>query len=480
MRLERIPEPQLFFGGNKSCTHAQVGLLAYGPHSGAREKPPKTIRYGVLGTKGSIDQLKVFLKRLEFRIQGEEGDTDYDEIDFPGLTRETSLGFALEADSNAQVELNPTLTRELEALPTWRDRAEHLMAHYETQLTGLTEIHPAPNIFLLPLDQKHIQLCKNPAFKQDKIKLEARRFDNPSAAKAPWFDFHNRIKAVSAGLHLKTQIVRPSTTTWAKGTQDPSIVAWNFAVGLYYKATGLPWKLADLDESACHVGLSFYQDFSTEIGNMSAAVAQVYLRTGESQVIRGESFAWDPEKDGRDVFLDASHMKRLIRDSIELFEQQRGKKPSRVSIHKPGPFNADEIGAIQSSLQPGTVMDAIHIRENTRFRAYYKGHDYPMVRGTAFLGEKEGFLFTTGFTPAMNTYKGAAVPEPIQFRAQHLETNVTTVARDLMGLTKLDWNTTAFNTRVPVTVSVSSRVGEVMAETRGLPAQLPTSYAHFM
>ena len=481
MRLELLDEPLLFFGDNKSSIHAQVGLLAYGPHGGSGTSKVTEIRAGIVGTKSSIDECKAFLSKLRGRILGEKRVSgDYDEIDFPGVGPKTPLGFDIVLDPGAILEIGPEVTKQLQDLGKWREAAMHLMEEYERQLHLLSEVHPPPQVTFLPIDATHLALCKNPTLKQEKIRLEARRFDNPNAANVPFLDFHNRIKAVSSSKNLRTQIIRPTTFAGGKGTQDPSIVAWNFCVAAYYKATGLPWKLADLDDSACHIGLGFYQDFRNVDGTMSASVAQVYMRTGESQVIRGKSFDWNDERDGRDVFLNRTHMTDLVTKSIKLFEDQRKKKPGRITIHKPGPFNVEELEAIESACPNGTSIDAVHVRNQTTFRAYHRGHDYPVVRGTTFLGKEEGFLFATGFTPAMNTYKGRGVPVPIQFRVQKMGTSMLTVATDLMGLTKLDWNTTAFNTRKPVTIEVSHKVGEVMAEMHDIQGEIPSNYAYYM
>jgi hypothetical protein len=39
--------------------------------------------------------------------------------------------------------------------------------------------------------------------------------------------------------------------------QDPASVAWNLATTSLYKAGGRRWKVAEVRESVCHVGLVF-------------------------------------------------------------------------------------------------------------------------------------------------------------------------------------------------------------------------------
>lgn len=49
-----------------------------------------------------------------------------------------------------------------------------------------------------------------------------------------------------------------------------------------------------------------------------------------------------------------------------------------------------------------------------------------------------------------------------------------------MGLTKLDWNSSTFYTRMPVTIAVSRKVGAVMAEMVSSGGITPSSYRFFM
>jgi hypothetical protein len=49
-----------------------------------------------------------------------------------------------------------------------------------------------------------------------------------------------------------------------------------------------------------------------------------------------------------------------------------------------------------------------------------------------------------------------------------------------MGLTKLDWNSSTFYSRMPVTIGVSRKVGAVMAEMVSGGKTPPSSYRFYM
>jgi hypothetical protein len=61
-----------------------------------------------------------------------------------------------------------------------------------------------------------------------------------------------------------------------------------------------------------------------------------------------------------------------------------------------------------------------------------------------------------------------------------LDTSINTICSDIMSLTKLDWNSSAFYTKLPVTIGVSKKVGSVMAEMVAEGGVPPSSYRYYM
>lgn len=86
-----------------------------------------------------------------------------------------------------------------------------------------------------------------------------------------------------------------------------------------------------------------------------------------------------------------------------------------------------------------------------------------MLRGTFLkLNEKSGFLWATGFKPEIRTYDGWEVPAPLRIDIQHGEADIEQVARDILGLTKLNYNACKLGAAQPVTVGFSDAVGEIL------------------
>lgn len=475
-----IPEPELFFGGNNKCLDPQVGLLKFGPHGGVEGQIQKVnIRAGVIGSDRSISSLRTWLERLRYRIAARETkNIEYKGIDFPGLNLDGPLGFDIKLDNNCVSRIDRKFIRNLKQ-KNRKERIRLAAKEYCEKFEVLSEADPQPQIILLPIDDELLSLCKEPYQKTDKIIYQRRELGDPESTEVELFDFHNYLKARAALKGLVTQMILPDTLAFSEKRQGPALIAWNVAVGIYYKATGIPWKLADIDDRTCYVGISFYNEIGKAGGFTRASIAQVYMRTGESQVIRGKPFVWNENIQGRNVHLSSLGMKEIVRDSIELFLKQRGIMPRRLVIHKSTRYTEDELIGCEEATQNIDEVDIANIAE-TGFKAYHDKYDYPVVRGTVIANSKEAMLYTSGFIPAIGTYPGATVPRPLHIICQRLDTSLEMVCRDVLSLTKLDWNSSMFYTRVPVTIGVSRKVGAVMAEMALCTTAPPSSYKFFM
>jgi hypothetical protein len=71
-------------------------------------------------------------------------------------------------------------------------------------------------------------------------------------------------------------------------------------------------------------------------------------------------------------------------------------------------------------------------------------------------------LWSSGFKPSVLSYDGSEVPTPLRIDIQHGEADLEQVARDIMGLTKLNYNACKVGDGVPVTIKFSNAVGEIL------------------
>jgi len=486
MKSTLIPEPQLFFGGSEdsSCIDPKVGLINFGPFGRfSRGKSEHLIiRAGIISTKKSKILLESWLDKLKNRIPGRiDENSSRREVDFPGISLDSPLKFEIQIDESCVEYIRESDIDDLEKFPR-KKRILEVLKIYEQKFADLASTSdPPPDIVFLPLSEKLIKLCENKKFKTGKIIYEYKTFNRKKIYEyTPLFDFHNAMKVIAfKNGNMVSQIIRPSTLNF-NTSQDPATVAWNFAVATYYKATGIPWKLADIDEETCYVGLSFYQEITEKDRNMRASMAHVYLRTGESQVIRGKPFKWD-ENQGKHPYLTENLAYEIIKDVIELYKRQKNNAlPRRIVIHKTTPFKDEEIGGFDKGIKGIEMADYIHIHQKSGIMLFYKGKTYPPIRGTFIYDKTKFILYTTGYVPSLNTYMGSSVPMPLFLEAYRMDSHPEQIAKDIMALTKLDWNNAYFNVRLPVTIGVSRKVGNILSESSARNIDAPSNYRYYM
>ena len=89
------------------------------------------------------------------------------------------------------------------------------------------------------------------------------------------------------------------------------------------------------------------------------------------------------------------------------------------------------------------------------------------------MSQRRGFLWGSGFKPRLRTYDGSDVPQPLCIEVQHGDAEVQDVGRDILALTKLNYNCCKLGENEPVTIHFSSAVGEILVSNRKLGKHLP-------
>lgn len=491
LNVIHIPEPRLLFGNKGTALDPRIGLLNFGPNGLDAQQNNIKIQVGAIGSFAALTQLQSFLGKLMHALAAPVNTFDKPwRVDFPGLGINGLLGFEFELKREAVQPI--TDKEETKALATMDryERINRVLNLYETKLADLSSItHPPISLILLPISEDVMNICKEPGIKGDKIiavpkNIPDDEYDEDLATN----DFHNALKVLTFPHKIPCQILRPSTLQFKGTTQDPATVAWNISAAMYYKATGYPWKLAQIDNATCIVGITFYKELSKDGSSMRASIAHVYVKNAESQVLLGKPFKWKETREQKEPNLSVQQAEELISDVLSFFRRLRSaeglnSEPRRVVIHKTSPFTKDEIDGFNYAIGTGPQADFIHIAGYRSTRFYHEKSGYPPVRGTFIYDPKQSnpaYLYTVGFIPALRTYPGSTTPVPLVLDIARLDTTHEQIAEDIMALTKLDWNTTDFCSRLPVTISVSRKVGHILSEARARNIVPPTPYRFFM
>jgi len=77
----------------------------------------------------------------------------------------------------------------------------------------------------------------------------------------------------------------------------------------------------------------------------------------------------------------------------------------------------------------------------------------------------------TGYIPRLRTYPGFETPKPVLVDINRGDGDLDVVLRDVLGLTKVNYNSCDYASGLPVTLKFADRVGEILlASPRGREA----------
>lgn len=247
--------------------------------------------------------------------------------------------------------------------------------------------------------------------------------------------------------------------------------AWNLGTAVYYKFGGRPWKLHGVRDGVCYVGVSFKN--TEDRGQNACSAAQMFLNDGDGVVFLGDEGRWYSEKRG-EYHLNQESAKRLLEGVLKTYEDLHGKKLSEVFLHCRSTVNEEEYEGYKAACPEGVKLVAVRVAPERLGLRLYRAGTRPVLRGTFWrVSERRGFLWGSGFKPRLRTYDGSEVPQPMCIDVQHGEADVSQVASDILGLTKLNYNCCKLGENQPVTIHFSGAVGEILVSNREVTKHHP-------
>jgi hypothetical protein len=483
-----VAEPILAFGGGKQHIDPKTGLALYGPYTvTGQSRPPLTsIIVGVVGPAAMLSDARQWLSACSGMLTN-DGSQPFLYPHFPGFNDTAPFQCQIIAGETWSEAIKGSDVESALRPKDFYDRVKAVADLYIRAISVLAARDPRPAVILCCIPQEVIDVCTvrkhRPLPKRELSTWERKALQrlrdgqsflftefDPSALEeeVTHQNLRRAIKAEAMQFGIPTQLVWPPTLSMIDHAgqarrQDIATRAWNFTTALYHKAGGSPWRLADIEPSTCFVGIGFYREIGKSSPRLRTCMAQAFTSAGDGYVLRGNSFEWD-ESRGASPHLDARTASSLMRDILDLYQQQnRGSLPSRVVVHKTSRFWDEETTAFldAASLVPRVDLVAL----GSRHVQFYRGGDYPAVRGTYVkFSEKEFLIYATGYVPFLRTYPGARVPQPLDVLEHRGDTPWLTILTELLALTKMNWNTADFACAMPITIAFARRVGQVLAE----------------
>jgi hypothetical protein len=220
-----------------------------------------------------------------------------------------------------------------------------------------------------------------------------------------------------------------------------------------------------LPQGTCYVGIGFYRPLGT-FTTMQTSLVQAFDERGEGLVLRGHDFEWDPSKTGsRSPHLTAEAAHQLMELVLDRYEREIRQTPARVVVQKTSRYWPDECDGFRSAIEAKVRRyDLMALAPQSSVRLITTSK-YPPLRGTRFSIGDLDYLYTTGYIAALNEFHGMHVPAPLLV-ADHVgqDSSRETLLREVLALTKLNWNSAALGGLLPITIKFSGLVGEIMRE----------------
>ena len=481
-----IEEPLLTFGEGKRFIDPKMGLLAYGPCLYTdRRAISSSIRLGIIGSKETINLAEQWVKRCQGVIPGKIEDSLLFQS-FPGFTR--IFGCEMRTVKECIQVITEAEIKQILAVPNFKQRVRSAAKLFVERLSNYPGQEPRPHVVICAIPQEILDSCgtQRRGYYISRVRLtkrekeilkmleEQRRTGQTTLVPFPEdevleiipeaSDLRRIIKAEAMCLGVPTQLAKPRTfETAPKGPslQDDATRAWNFCVALYYKAEGYPWKLAEMKQGTCYVGISFYKDPRSYRGTMKTSVAQVFTHTGEGLVLKGGRAVVD--RFSKSPYLSESDAYQLMTDVLEVYKKQMRQLPTRLVVHKSSRYRNGELSGLREASKDIELKDfATILTRDIRFMR--EEGIYPPVRGTVInIGTGDYVLYTKGWIPYLGTYPGLRVPTPIEIVEHHGDTPIRALSEEIFALTKMNWNSADFCIREPITLAYSREVGKILA-----------------
>ncbi len=467
-----IAEPLLLFGGHRSHIDPKTGLSLYGPYTVSdQERPPLTsITLGFVGPSTLLSAASNWIAKCQSAVLN-DGSQPFLYPHFPGFSAEFPFQCGLTLGDSWREVVNDVKLATALRNPDRAKRISEVAEIYAIGIRNLSERQPKPNVIICMFADATAEKCREGVLPTSKRRSSKLRNTGPSlqqllfgpeptepvddtAENSPdtHHDLRRALKAEAMVFGIPTQILLEETVRPKAGRgQDAATTAWNFFTAIYHKADGHPWRLADVQPGTCYVGVSFFREFTEN--HLRTSLAQAFTHTGDGFVLRGKPFQWDRSQ-GPSPHLSAANARDLLTEVIEVYKRHRNVRPERVVIHKSSRFSQDELQGFRDALQNIPYWDLVAFGK--RGTQFLRLGQYPPLRGTWVRFDDANYLlYTQGYVPFLRTYPGMRSPQPQEILELVGTSPPDTVMREILALTKLNWNSADFSCDEPITLAFS-------------------------
>lgn len=502
--LDWIPEPLVQFRHGQCVEDPRDGLALFGP----LESPPVDgVRVGVVGTPLGLSLYKAWAERLTHALVPDIDDVR--RVAFPGF--EAVFQATWRPKPSIEIAIPDAALKRALYLDDRPLRVARTARLYTDRILEAEQNADIPvDVWFVVAPEEVYKYCRplSPMAEASKRVASGVRVSSEQArslldgsflfpeivaaeieaAQAMEYDsdFRRQIKLRLLGRRVVSQLVlestlrghgygRPARSVLERGIFEAN-AAWRLGTAAYFKAGGRPWRSADVRPGVCYLGLTFRRlSGPRDDGRSACCAAQMFLDSGDGLVFKGAVGPWYSTGSGQ-FHLDRKSARDLVAKAVHAYrlEDPEGRAPDELFVHGRTRFQSEEWAGVVEGAGDETTVTGVKIWERTSTRVY-RTERFPVIRGTVLRsGERDALLWTKGYVPRLQTLTGLEVPKPLHIEVVRGDTPIETVLRDVMALTKLNYNSVDFADGQPVTLRFADRVGEILTAGPEVPdAPLP-------
>lgn len=495
MKIGFFEEPELEFGVGRHID-IRYGIMNCGPVDFNNPLAPKEIHLGLVGSNESVEGVNNWLEKCRGEIPAKKSQKQNLFPRFPGFAPDVAFHSTVVMDSTLNRTIRQADLDVLEKIGSVNQVIKDASNLFYEELKYIAE-KAKVSVLVCALPQsllEHIATLSKPVRNRTRVKNEERVNNQSEIVESDTnleseptaidgesdydtdenlLNLHHMLKARAMCLNIPIQIIVPSTydetkkrrdfflTDTKNQMQDEATRAWNLHTALYYKAGGIPWRMvrSSSDFTTCYVGVSFYKTLDNS--TLQTSIAQVFNERGEGMVVRGGQAR--VSKDDRQIHLALDIAQKLLEDALTQYHKEHKTSPARVVVHKSSKFNQDEIDGFSAAAKAYRIEMVDLISLDKSFTRLFRKGFYPPLRGTFIsLDARSHILYTRGSVHFFATYPGQYVPRSLLFRCECTEQTPAFLGREILALTKMNWNNTQFDGIFPITMRASRQVGGIL------------------
>jgi hypothetical protein len=500
-KLIKLDEPKILFAHDQKMEDPRDGLTLFGP---LENNKPYGIRNGIISTPEGLRKFKQYLSNIQGPILNQNNVT---RPMFPGFEAVFRMSWNIDKIIHVEItdaELGQTLYHEDSYKRTFET-----VSLISKKLISAQDDDASADVWFVIIPDEVYQYCRpNSTLNKELVvtkktttKTRAKKFisepslfaqDNEDSEPYKYeANFHNQLKARLLPYSIPTQILRESTLApneYLNGFGFPKRdfskiaghLAWTISTAAFYKTGGRPWKLADIREGVCYLGLVYKQDERSRDPRNACCAAQMFLDSGDGIVFKGAVGPWYNKKKG-EYHLSKKQAKELVTVALDTYIQKEGKPPKEMFIHAKTKFNSVEWEGFSEAVSNETNIVGITIKTNVPLKIYRQESKFPMLRGLAYIESAySAFLWTKGFVPRLGTSLAMEVPNPLYISISKGIADIETVLNDILALTKLNYNACVYGDGEPVTLRFADAIGEILTAAPLGEKTPPLSFKYYI